>query len=223
MPYYPLVILLIFAVLDWIAAEKQWKPLEYVAKPATMLALLLWIGLSAGFGGAMLWFTVGVTFCLVGDIFLMLPIDMFLFGLLAFLVGQVCYVIGFSNTSPFLNLWGVFIIIILGIYLGWLYPKITSSLKEKGMLKLKIPVLIYSIVISLMVYSALMTWTRPDWPVAAALSASIGAVLFYISDSTLAWDRFVNPLPHARLRTMIFYHLGQIGIILGAILYAGMK
>jgi uncharacterized membrane protein YhhN len=223
MPYYLIAIVLVFAILDWIAAEKKLKPLEYVAKPATMLALLGWIWLSSGFGGPMLWFTLGVVFCLAGDIFLMLPRDLFIFGLLAFLVGQVCYVIGFSNTAPFLNLWGIFLIIVLGIYVGWLYPRLAASLSEKGKAKLRIPVLIYSMVISLMVYSALMTWTRPGWAAAAALAASIGAVLFYISDSTLAWDRFVKPIPHARMRTMIFYHMGQIGIILGAILHAGLK
>jgi uncharacterized membrane protein YhhN len=223
MAYYPIIVVLIFAVLDWIAAEKKWKPLEYVAKPATMLALLWLIWQSAGFGGSMLWFSVGVIFCLAGDIFLMLPGDRFIFGLLAFLLGQGCYVIGFNNVAPYLNLWGVFLIIMLGIYIGWLYPKITNSLIRNGKGGLKIPVLVYSIVISLMVYSALMTWTRPGWVVASAASASIGAILFYVSDSILAWDRFVDPISHARLRTMIFYHLGQIGIVLGAILHAGLK
>jgi uncharacterized membrane protein YhhN len=223
MAYYPIVVVLVFAVLDWIAAEKKWKAVEYAAKPATMLALLWLIWQSAGFGGPMLWFTVGVVFCLAGDIFLMLPHDMFIFGLLAFLLGQACYVIGFNNVAPYLNLWGVFLIIMLGIYIGWLYPKIADSLIQKGRGGLKIPVLIYSFVISLMVYSALMTWTRPGWIVASAVSASIGAILFYVSDSILAWDRFVEPVSHARLGTMIFYHLGQIGIVLGAILHAGLK
>jgi uncharacterized membrane protein YhhN len=212
---------MIFAIVDWIAAEKKWKPVEYVVKPATMLAVLLWIWLSVGFGGSMLWFTIGVVFCLAGDVFLMLPPKMFLFGLVSFLVGQACYVIGFNTEPPYLNLWGLFLIIMLGIYVGWLYPRIASSLIEKGRTGLKIPVLVYSIVISAMVYSALMTLTRPGWPTAAALSASIGAVLFYISDSMLAWDRFVGPISHARLRTMIIYHLGVFGIILGAILHAG--
>ena len=223
MAYYPIIIVLIFAVLDWIAVEKNWKPLEYVAKPATMLALLLWIGLSAGFGGSMLWFTIGVIFCLAGDVILLMPPRLFIFGLLAFLVGQLSYVIGFNTSAPYLNLWGVFLAILLGIYVGWLYPRLAASLTEKGLVKLKIPVLIYAIVISLMVYSALMTFTRPGWLWAGAVSASIGALLFYISDSTLAWDRFVNPLSHARLRTMIFYHLGVIGIVLGAIVYTGPK
>jgi uncharacterized membrane protein YhhN len=64
-----------------------------------------------------------------------------------------------------------------------------------------------------------MTWTRSGWQVQAALAVSLGAVLFFISDSILAWDRFVNPLSNARLKNMVTYHLGQIGIILGAILY----
>jgi alkenylglycerophosphocholine/alkenylglycerophosphoethanolamine hydrolase len=223
MAYYPIVIVLIFAVLDWVAVERNWKPVEYVAKPATMLAVLLWIWLSAGFGGGMLWFTVGVIFCLAGDVFLMLPPKLFILGLLAFLVGQLCYVVGFNTSAPYLNLWGVFLIIVLGIYMGWLYPRLAASLTEKGKNRLKIPVLIYATVISVMVYSALMTFSRPGWATVAALSASIGALLFYTSDSILAWDRFVNPLSHGRLRTMIFYHLGVIGIVLGAILHAVLK
>jgi uncharacterized membrane protein YhhN len=220
MAYYPIILVLVLAIIDWIAADRKIKILEYITKPATMLAILLWMGLSVGFTGSMLWFTIGVIFCLAGDIFLMLPWDVFIFGLVAFLLGQICFVVGFSNVAPYLNLWGVFVIILLGVYIGWLFPNLAKSLSEQGKAKLKIPVLIYSLVISLMVYSALMTWSRPGWTVVAALSASVGAILFYVSDSILAWDRFVKPLSHARLKTMIFYHLGVIGIVLGAILHA---
>jgi uncharacterized membrane protein YhhN len=219
MTYIPILLALIFAILDWIAADKKIKLLEYITKPATMLALLWWMWSNVGLGGDMLWFTLGVIFCLAGDVFLMLPRDMFIFGLIAFLIGQVCYTIGFNTQAPYLNLWGLFIIIALGIFVGWLYPKLARGLVSKGKSQLKIPVLVYSLVISAMVYSALMTWTRPGWPIAAAISASLGALLFFTSDSFLAWDRFVNPLPHARLRVMMTYHLGQFGIILGVILY----
>lgn len=223
MSYYPVIIVLILAMLDWIAADKKWKALEYITKPATMLALLWWIWQSVGWGGSMLWFTLGAVFCLAGDVFLMVPRDMFIFGLLAFLLGHVCYVVGLNNIAPYINLLGGFLIVILGFYLWWLYPKLAKGLIIKGEKGLKIPVLIYSLVISLMVYSALMTWTRPGWSEAAALSVSIGAVLFYASDSMLAWDRFLKPLSHARLRVMSTYHLGQIGIILGAMLHAALK
>jgi uncharacterized membrane protein YhhN len=223
MSYYPLIIVLILAILDWIAAEKKWKPIEYVAKPGTMLALLWWIGQSVGWGGSMLWFTLGAVFCLAGDVFLMLPKDMFIFGLLAFLVGHVFYVVGLNNVAPFINLWGGVLIILLAIYLGWLYPRLVKGLNAKGKGGLKIPVLIYSLVISLMVYSALMTWNRPGWSTIPAILVSGGAVLFYSSDSMLAWDRFIRPLSHARLRVMVTYHLGQIGIILGAVLHVVLK
>jgi alkenylglycerophosphocholine/alkenylglycerophosphoethanolamine hydrolase len=223
MTYLPILIVLILAILNWIAAERKLKPLEYVTKPATMLALLWWMWSSVGLGGSMLWFTLGAVFCLAGDVFLMIPRDMFIFGLLAFLLGHICYTVGFNDLAPFINLWGLVLILILGIYLWWLYPKITAGLVAKGKNELKIPILIYSLVISMMVYSALMTWTRSGWSTSAAICASLGAILFFTSDSVLAWDRFVNPLSHARLQVMMTYHLGQFGIILGAILHATIK
>ncbi len=223
MSYYPIIVVLILAILDWIAAEKKIKPLEYIAKPATMLALLWWMWQSVGLGSSMLWFTLGAIFCLAGDVFLMVPRDMFIFGLLAFLAGHVFYIIGLNNIAPYINLWGGAVIILLGVYLLWLYPKLAAGLNEKGKTVLKIPVLIYSLVISLMVYSALMTWTRPGWLTIPALLVSLGALLFFASDSMLAWDRFIHPLSHARLRVMTTYHLGQIGILLGAMLHIVLK
>jgi alkenylglycerophosphocholine/alkenylglycerophosphoethanolamine hydrolase len=217
---YPLILVAALAVIDWVAADRKIKPLEYFAKPATMLALLGWLWLNAGFGGSMLWFTLGVIFCLLGDVFLMIPRDLFIFGLGAFLVGHICYIVGLNNSPPFINYWGGLVILELGIYIYWLYPRLARGLKLKGQNQLRIPVLVYALVISLMVYSALMTLTRPGWSIAAAISASVGALLFYASDSMLAWDRFLKPLTHARLRVMVTYHLGQAGILLGAIFYA---
>jgi uncharacterized membrane protein YhhN len=208
---------LILAVVDWIAADKKWKIIEYFAKPATMLALLGWMWQSTGLGGSMLWFTLGVVFCLAGDVF--------------FLVGHIFYILGLNGVPPLSNIAGLarFLImgkwlaiiglVILAAYLIWYYPKLAGGLNAQRKSSLKVPVLIYSLIISLMVFSALMTWYRAGWPTIAAASVSLGAVLFFASDSMLAWDRFLKPLPHARLRVMSTYHLGQIGIILGAMLY----
>ena len=52
MSYYPIIIVLVLAIIDWIAADKKWKVLEYVTKPATMLALLWWVWQSVGWGGS---------------------------------------------------------------------------------------------------------------------------------------------------------------------------
>src|SRR4030043_1022715 len=131
MTYYPLLVALILAVLSWIAADKKLKLLEYVTKPATMLALLWWIWSSVGMGGSMLWFTLGVVFCLAGDVFLMIPKDMFIFGLVAFLLGHIFYTVGLNDLAPFINFWGVILILIFGIYIWWLYPKLATGLKSK--------------------------------------------------------------------------------------------
>jgi len=61
------------------------------------------------------------------------------------------------------------------------------------------------LVISLMVISALGTLIP---------AAIIGALLFFASDAVLGWNRFVQPLPNARIIIMTTYHLGQIGLVL---------
>ncbi len=219
MPYYPVFIPLFFAISVWISIEKKWKALEYLAKPAFLLSLLAYIGLSVGFGGRMIWFTIGAFFCLAGDLLLLLWRERFIFGLLAFLVGHIFYVIGFNDLEPFLNLWGVFLIVILAAYVAWFDRQLVVSLQAKGKKSLLIAALLYSVVISLMVYSALMTWTRPGWPVIASLFVSLGALLFYACDSILAYDRFIAPISHGHLKYLVVYHLGQIGILFGAILH----
>jgi hypothetical protein len=46
--------------------------------------------------------------------------------------------------------------------------------------------------------------------------ASAGATLLYLSDSSLALDRFARPIPHAAILTMGVYWLGQLAIALAA-------
>jgi len=70
-----LFIAAMFAVLDWIAVATNRRRLEYVAKPATMLGLVLWFAttLPAVPAPAGTWFLLGMGIFLAGDIFLMMP------------------------------------------------------------------------------------------------------------------------------------------------------
>jgi uncharacterized membrane protein YhhN len=45
-----------------------------------------------------------------------------------------------------------------------------------------------------------------------------GAVLFVASDSILAWNKFVNHVPHSHLLIMGTYGLAQWGIAMGAVI-----
>jgi uncharacterized membrane protein YhhN len=66
------------------------------------------------------------------------------------------------------------------------------------------PVIAYVIVISSMVISAFGT---------ASLTAIGGATLFYVSDATLAWNKFLARLRYGSIAVMVTYHLGQAGLV----------
>ena len=92
----------------------------------------------------------GLIFCMAGDIFLALPQKkMFLWGLVSFLLGHVGYIVAFFSVSQ-VNLWtgiGVIITLAAGVRVFiWLRPHLGS---------MKLPVLMYVIVISLMLCGAL--------------------------------------------------------------------
>ena len=221
MSYTLLYLALFVAFLDWIAVARGWKWLEYIAKPGVMVLLLIWLGVSAGFGGQLVWFAAGLAFSMLGDIFLMLPREQFIAGLVAFLVAHLAYLVGFNASLPPVNLASLAIALAVGLAAGQLYRRISAGLRARGEGKLLTPVLVYSGVISLMLLSALLTLVRSnlEWMPGPALLVSLGALLFFASDSFLAWNKFVAPLPYGRLRVIVTYHLGQALIALGALLH----
>ncbi|HNT23203.1 MAG TPA: lysoplasmalogenase [Anaerolineales bacterium] len=214
-----LFIALAVGALNWVAAQKKRRHLVYFAKPVTMLALLLWMIENKATDGFMLWFMLAVICSLVGDVFLMLPKNYFLPGLASFLVAHVFYIIGLNQTFPPIGPWLLVLGVILALGWVWMNRRLMRSLKAAGHTRLHLVVMFYSAMIGLMALSALLTCFRPEWPLLAALLASAGAILFCLSDAHLAWNRFIRPLRYVHLRVMIPYHLGQMGIIAGAILY----
>jgi uncharacterized membrane protein YhhN len=208
------------ALLDWLAVVRRWKPLEYLAKPGVMLVLLTWLLSVGGVGGHLVWFAAGIALSMAGDIFLMLPKERFIAGLVAFLFAHLAYLIGFNLTPPPLNLPSVLLAILVVLAASRLYRAIATSLLAAGKNSLKTPVLVYSIVISLMLLSALLTLVRPEWAEGPALLVSAGAILFFLSDAILAWNRFVTPLRHGKLAIIVSYHIGQTLLILGAAIHS---
>jgi uncharacterized membrane protein YhhN len=228
MPFFFFGLAIAIGIVDWFAVARGWRRVEYVAKPATMLALLAFVGMNGGFGPlgdsgtTMLWFAVGLLFCLAGDVFLMLPKNFFIAGLIAFLTGHIFYIIGFNPLPPLkppqLLVAGIVTLLVL-LTSTQLYRRIAQGLEHGGNHKLKMPVLVYTLVISVMLISAIFTLLRGGWKPFHSLAATAGAALFYLSDAILAWDRFVCPLPNGRVKNMITYHSGQFLLTLGAALH----
>src|SRR5580704_890876 len=91
------------AVGDWWARFRHDRRLEYLCKPAALAALIgVAVALSpaADLGTRRWWFVAALVFSLAGDIALMLPTDLFVVGLAAFLVAHLCYLAGFWVRGP---------------------------------------------------------------------------------------------------------------------------
>ncbi len=217
------------AALEWFFEHKQNRKGVYFTKPAVLVLLIAWAWLSVDMPAlmtrydtaSMMWFLVGLAFSLAGDVFLMLPDKFFLPGLLAFLLTHVFYTVGFEHLVPPKGSGpaaGV-IAAVLVVIAAWLYSRLAAGMEQSGKAKMRFPVLLYTIVIMLMVYAALLSLFDPQWTVLPAVLVSAGAVLFLISDVVNGWARFIRPLPNYRVIIMVTYHLGQFGIIVGAVLH----
>ena len=217
-----LIAAFIFAALESLALWKQWLKLEYIAKPAVMIILFFWLWTSTGLSGASIWFGLGILLSLTGDVLLMISLDrFFLAALAAFLLAHLAYLIGFNIPVPGISAWGFVLAIIVGLGGTRVIRRILVSLAANGQGRMRIPIIIYGAVISLMLLSAMMKLTDFTWNASAAALVSVGAFLFYVSDIILAWHKFVAPIKYGRIYNIGAYHLGQILLIAGVVAQLG--
>ena len=211
--------IILSALLDWLAVYKGWKKQEYVLKPLTMLLLFIFLFVNtSGLNGVTLWFGVGIILSMAGDIFLMLPKEQFIAGLVAFLLAHIAYIIGFNQTIPPFSLPALVWAVLLGTIAAQLHKQILVGLVKQGKESLQKPILAYMAVIAIMLLSALISLSRPEWDTHAAITVSIGAALFVLSDAILVWNKFVQPIKNRRVMNIVTYHLGQIILVYGVIM-----
>lgn len=178
------------AVSDWFAVASGRQTLRWVTKPAALALLLLWAALGSATGWPLL---AALVFSLLGDVYLMLPANLFAAGLGAFLIGHICYLFAFEAPLLGRGLW------LLGV-LAVATPLTLRILRSVPSAALRGAVAAYMLVLAAMVASAAAS---------GSLIAASGAVLFMVSDSMIAWNRFVAPFAGARLAIIVTYHVGQ--------------
>lgn len=207
------------AAADWTAVWFERRRTGWLTKPSVLLALLAGFTLAGGWHGALSWFGRALVFCLAGDILLMLPARAFIFGLAAFLAGHLCYTLFFTLAHP--PSLGIFIpALALVTLLAWpAFGPVFRALRRKAYgMSFMLPMALYSLVLSLMLASALSLAYNPAWRRLPALLCAAGAALFYLSDVILSRNRFAQPIPRARFWTRLPYHSGQILLTAGALL-----
>jgi uncharacterized membrane protein YhhN len=211
---------ILFALVDWYAAWKENRRLLLFAKPTTLIFLMLWSLQVSGWQGGMFWFGLGLIFSLGGDVALLFSSRFFMVGLFSFMIAHIMFIIGFNlEMAPF-SAFSAGIAVIIGLTGARLLRLIRGGIAQMpGSRKLLPASMVYGVALALMLLSALLTFMNPSWDIPSSLCAAIGASLFFISDTTLGYDRFVKKVAHARFYVHVTYHLGLFGIITGAMLH----
>ncbi len=189
----------VLAGIDWWAVHTRNRPLEYVAKPAVMIALVVAAMTISGPSGSLrAWFSIALVLSLAGDVFLMLERERFVAGLASFLGAHLAYIGGLTlaGVEPTGLLAGSAVAMAGVLLVG---RRIVTA-AGNGPRSLRLPVAAYVAAISGLVVAAVGTRA----PVAVA-----GALLFYASDATLGWNRFIRPTRRGPLTVIVTYHLGQ--------------
>ena len=174
----------------------------YVFKPLTTI-LILAIAFLGGAASSPIYkiaIQIGLVFSLAGDVLMMLPSDQFMPGLVSFLIAQICYIVAFTSGKGFsFKLASLIPVLVYGV--------IIYALLSPHLGKMRLPVIAYMIVILAMAWQAWERWSALGER--AALFALIGAVLFVLSDTLLALNRFRGAFAADRALTLGTYYAAQ--------------
>lgn len=154
---------------------------------------------------------------LFGDSFLLFAgsdVYFFLYGLVSFLLAHILYsfafIRDFKNDPQASKFYGHLMLFIMGVFSLSYYSWIRDYLND-----FRIPVMVYIFVISIMAILAGYRYKRVN-PLSFRLIYG-GAIFFVVSDSVLAYNKFVDPFPYAEIIIMGTYMIAQYLITFGTI------
>lgn len=187
------------------AEKKDSRKLRYFFKPVTSLLFVCTAvagNLGGPYGTRILY---GLLLSFVGDIALMYKSKKpFLLGLVSFLLAHIFYIFAFLSLVPFswealpvLAVLSVMAIVIIG-KIFW---------KHLG--GMRVPVIIYVTVISVMVWRGWIVFFYGDLDAGSKWLAALGATFFYGSDIAVAIDAFIKRDFKNRLWGLPLYYLAQ--------------
>ncbi len=192
--------------------------LQTIFKPLIIPVLVGYFGLQVKSitTGITKWVLFALIFSLAGDVLLMFQGKkeiFFLLGLASFLIAHIFYIIFFHHvrvrenvkSNPWLL---VIVVVYYAALISWLSPYLGE---------MKLPVRIYGIIISIMFMLAMHMLSIKNK--IAGSWMLWGALLFVVSDSVLAINKFYQPFEAANVIIMLTYGLAQLFIVKGAANY----
>lgn len=203
---YSFSLLLLAALL--VAKKYQSDLGEWCSKPALSLMFILVAILQTGaWTDFHLFMLAGFVFCFLGDVFL-IPTDkrMFLIGLVSFLTGHLLYITAFYQFAlldmPLVPPALVILLVSAAVY-AWLKRHIRA---------MRVPVLSYMLVISVMVLAACAVVINENYPIPGRVLLLGGAISFFVSDLFVVRERFVSKSFLNPLLGLPLYYGGQFAL-----------
>jgi uncharacterized membrane protein YhhN len=221
--HLPLLVFLVASIVEVTAPIFGMNHLHIFFKPMIMIGLVgfYWVMSS----NRSFLFMLALLFCWLGDVLLIFASTdelFFMGGLAGFLIGHLLYIICYrtfqdpSRSNELLGSQKVRFSFPIILYGTGLVSILYSSLGG-----LKIPVMIYALAITIMAITALLRYGRTTQK--SFVLIFIGAILFLISDSILALNKFKHPFDSASFWIMITYCTAQFLIVQGVLFHEKSK
>ncbi|WP_332825869.1 lysoplasmalogenase family protein [Ramlibacter sp.] len=192
------------AAQGWIDLHRVFKPLAMVLAIVFVLQRSGWLRAAGRFEFKLL---AALALCLAGDVLLMLE-GLFIPGLVSFLAAHLCYLALFKQGQRWFPSGGALAATLaaaVAMY-AFLFPHLGPVLK--------VAVAAYAVVIALMAAQAIgRAVVLRD---AASVAVAAGSVVFMLSDTLLAINRFAQPLPMAQFWVLATYYAAQVLIVRNA-------
>ena len=196
-----LLIFLLVSITDIIAIINDNSLWQTISKPLIIPALAAFY--VAGSKSRNKLYILALIFSFLGDVLLLDKSNLFLFGIAAFLITQLLYIAifskGLANSS-------------VGKKIGALFPFslffiLLIRILKPGLNDFLIPVIIYGLAISLFGSVSLLRYLVKKNGTSMVLL--IGAILFILSDSMIALNKFHEPRAYYSVSIMLTYILAQ--------------
>lgn len=213
---WPIIFLVVLAA-HLLSIQQQYILVASCTKPLLLLSLIAWFikstpGIKGSFKNIIL---AALCFSLAGDVWLIFEKSnpsFFIFGLICFLAAHVFYTLAFnrirSDNAVAVKWW--LAIFVAAFYFSLMYI-LFAHLGD-----MKIPVLIYGAVISIMLFIAMHFFFIKK---RGSTLVVIGALLFFTSDFLLAINKFYSSFTNAGMYIMLTYAFAQYYIVKGIIQY----
>jgi uncharacterized membrane protein YhhN len=197
-----------FSAVAYIVSDYANKAVaKYVFKPlSTILVIFLATQQSPEVSESYKYLIIsGLLLSLLGDVFLMLPNDKFIWGLLSFLLAHLIFIYALADgMGPYFEVYSLIPAAFYAIVFLWILLPKTAGLK--------IPVLVYSLVLMTFLWQAIGRFYYSAE--SSAWYSLLGALLFVVSDSLLAIARFVKKSKYSIALIHITYWSALIYIAL---------